>query len=138
MKIFHSRYWKYQLMNNKISFFWNLLNIVCCQYVIPWLPCYQHYGYTITIFIEYVAHLCDNSFDSWTPSGVPYFQRPNLPDLNLELVPSWIQDGSSFTQKAYVISTKKYAFRPELNLELFQVQIRTDLYKFQFYEKYLH
>ena len=72
--------------------------------------CYQHYGYTITIFIEYVAHLCENSFDSWTPSGVLYFKRPNLPDLNSELVPSWIQDGSSFTQKAYVIWRKNMPF----------------------------
>jgi len=31
------------------------------------------YGYTITICIEYVAHQCENSFDSWTPSGVLYF-----------------------------------------------------------------
>ena len=31
------------------------------------------YGYTIAIFIEYVAHLCENSFDSWKPSSVLYF-----------------------------------------------------------------
>ena len=34
-------------------------------------------GYTMTISwticIEYVAHQCENSFDSWTPSGVLYF-----------------------------------------------------------------
>ena len=53
-----------------------------------------------------MAHKCENSFDSWTPSGVLYFKRPNCPDLNLELLPSWIQDDQSNSQKTYVILIK--------------------------------
>ena len=87
-----------------------------------------NYGFTIAICIEYVAHQCEKSNDSWTPSGVLYF---------LVNKSSWSLLGStskydSGRLEQYMKNLrnfhKKYAFRPEIYLEVFQVQIRTTLY----------
>ena len=78
--------------------------------------------------IENVAHQCEKSYDSWTPSGVLYF---------LVIKSSWSLLGTSSKYDSGRLEQymknlrnfhKKYAFRPEIYLELFQVQIRTTLY----------
>ena len=74
-------------------------------------------------------------------SGLPMWKFIQLLDalwrpLFLVIKPSWSQLGTSskldsgrlkLSSKSLCNLNKKYAFRPEPNLELFQVQIRTDL-----------
>ena len=87
------------------------------------------YNHIVWVMSEYVAHQCEKSYDSWTPSGVFYF---------LVIKSSWSLLGStskydSGRLEQYIKNLrnflKKYAFRPEIYLEVFQVQIRTTLYR---------
>ena len=96
--------------------------------IIPKMTQIPFYHIDKSICIEYVTHQCGKSYDSWTPSGVLYF---------LVIKSSWSLLGStskydSGRLEQYIKNLrnflKKYAFRPEIYLEVFQVQIRTTLY----------
>ena len=95
--------------------------------IIPKMTQNPFYHIDKPICIEYVAHRCEKSYDSWTPSGVLYF---------LAIKSSWSLLGStskydSGRLEQYMKNLRNfhkiYAFRPEVYLELFQVQIRTTL-----------
>ena len=95
--------------------------------IIPKMTQNPFYHIDKPICIEYVAHRCEKSYDSWTPSGVLYF---------LVIKSSWSLLGTSSKYDSGRLEQymknlrnfhKKYAFRPEIYLELFQVQIRTTL-----------
>ena len=96
-----------------------MLTFFSLIWVILWLNTVLSY-IIWAICIEYVYRQCENSIDSWTPSGVPYFMWSNRPDLYLEVLPSLIQDDSSLTRKAYVIFTKDMLFVLNLTWKFFK------------------
>ena len=81
----------------------------------------------LVIRIEYVACKCGKSFDSWTPTGILYLlviksSRSLLGTSSkkrLGRLEQYMKNLRNFF--------KIYAFRPEVYLEVFQVQIRTTL-----------